>query len=230
MSAIALVGLVTLAMPPTLLDRLVLPLVGVAAGSLLGGAMFHMVPESIDALGNGLEVPLAMVLGFVVFFVMEQFLHWHHCHRSVHAQHRPLGTLLLLADGLHNLIGGLAVGGAFMVDTRVGLVSWLVAAAHEVPQELGDFGVLVHSGWSRRKALVWNVTSALTFLVGALVAYALAHQVNVALLLPFAAGNFLYIAAADLLPELRSARSFRSRVETTISFMVGLTFLLLVTR
>lgn len=230
MSAIALVGLVTLVMPPTLLDRLVLPLVGVAAGSLLGGAMFHMVPESIDALGNGLEVPLAMVLGFVVFFVMEQFLHWHHCHRAVHAQHRPLGTLLLLADGLHNLIGGLAVGGAFMVDTRVGLVTWLVAAAHEVPQELGDFGVLVHSGWSRRKALVWNVTSALTFLVGALVAYALADQVNVAFLLPFAAGNFLYIAAADLLPELRSARSLRSRVETTISFVVGLTFLLVVTR
>lgn len=229
MSAVALVGLVTLALPPRLLDRLLLPLVGLATGSLLGGALFHMLPEAIDALGNGRGVPMAVVTWFLTFLVLEQFLHWHHCHRAEHRHHRPLGALILLADGLHNFIGGLAVGGAFMVDTRVGVVTWLVAAAHEVPQELGDFGVLVHSGWSRARALVWNLVSALTFLVGALLAYAVAGQLPVAYLLPFAAGNFLYIAAADLLPELRSAQSLSSRIETIISVIVGLAVLFAVT-
>jgi len=226
MSALALVGAVTVFMSASTLDRIVLPMVGLAAGSLLGGAFFHMLPESVDALGNGIGAYLAVVVGFIVFFVLEQFLHWHHCHRAEHSEHRPLGHLVLLADGLHNLIGGLAVGGAFVVDIRVGIVTWLVAAAHEVPQELGDFGVLVHSGWQRRSALAWNLASALTFLVGAVAAYALAERVEVAYLLPFAAGNFLYIGAADLLPEITSETRTRDKLETSGTFLVGLGILL----
>jgi zinc and cadmium transporter len=228
MSALALVGTVTLVLPERTLERLLLPMVGLAAGSLLGGALFHMLPESVDRLGNSLTLYLWLVAGFLVFFVLEQFLHWHHCHRARHDAHRPLGYLVLLADGLHNLIGGLAVGGSFTVDTRVGIVTWLVAAAHEVPQELGDFGVLVHSGWRRRSALLWNLLSASSFLVGALLAYALADVVTVAYLLPFAAGNFLYIATADLVPEIASRPGLRDKVETTVAFVTGLGILLLV--
>ena len=230
MSAIALVGAVSVLMPPATLDRVLLPIVGLAAGSLLGGALFHMLPEAIDAIGNRLGVYVALVAGFLVFFVLEQFLHWHHCHRADHTTHRPLGYLILLADGLHNFIGGLAVGGAFVVDVRVGIVAWLVAAAHEVPQELGDFGVLMHSGWRRRSALLWNFASALTFLAGALVAYAMAEHVEVAYLLPFAAGNFVYIAAADLLPEITSEERTRDKVETTAAFVAGLAILLAATQ
>jgi zinc and cadmium transporter len=229
MSALALVGTITVWMPAPTLARLLLPTVGLAAGSLLGGAFFHMLPESVDAIGNGLGVYLALVAGFLVFFVLEQFLHWHHCHRVEHVEcveRRPLGYLILLADGLHNLIGGLAVGGAFLVDIRVGIVTWLVAAAHEVPQELGDFGVLVHSGWERRSALAWNFASAVTFLVGALIAYAISDHVEVAYLLPFAAGNFVYIAAADLLPEVTSEERTRDKLETSAAFVVGLAMLL----
>jgi zinc and cadmium transporter len=179
MSLVALVGAVSTLLPEALLERLVRPLVGLAAGSLLGGACLHMLPESMNALGNGLDVHMAFVGGFTSFFVLEQFVHWHHCHRSRHDVvihrggdgRRPVGTLILLADGLHNFIGGLAVGGAFVVDVEIGIITWLVAAAHEVPQELGDFGVLVHSGWRRSSALAWNFCSALTFLVGACVAY-----------------------------------------------------------
>jgi zinc and cadmium transporter len=226
MSAIALVGIVTVVLPRPVLDRVLLPLVALAAGSLLGGAFFHMLPEAVDALGNELALYIWLVAGFLTFFVLEQFLHWHHCHRSEHSGHRPLGYLILLADGLHNLIGGLAVGGAFVVDIRLGIVTWFVAAAHEVPQELGDFGVLVHSGWRRRSALLWNFASALTFLVGALIAYAVADRVDVAFLLPFAAGNFVYIAAADLMPELASQTGTRDKLETTAAFLVGLVLLL----
>jgi zinc and cadmium transporter len=233
MSALALVGTITVVMPARTLARVLLPMVGLAAGSLLGGAFFHMLPEAIDAIGNRLGVYLAVVGGFLVFFVLEQFLHWHHCHRVEHVEcveRRPLGYLILLADGLHNLIGGLAVGGAFMVDIRVGIVTWLVAAAHEVPQELGDFGVLVHSGWQRGSALAWNFASALTFLVGSLIAYAMAEHVDVAYLLPFAAGNFVYIAAADLLPEITSEERTRDKLETSAAFVAGLAILLAVTQ
>jgi zinc and cadmium transporter len=203
MAAIALVGSVTLVLPEPALRRLLLPLVGLAAGSLLGGAFFHMLPEAVSRSGGNLDIWVAFVAGFLAFFVLEQFLHWHHCHQPV-SRHRPLGYLILLADGVHNFIGGLAVGSAFVIDIELGLVTWLVAAAHEVPQELGDFGILVHSGWRRRPALVYNFLSGLTFLIGALVALAVSGAVDVALLLPFAAGNFAYIAASDLIPQLRA--------------------------
>lgn len=242
MSLIAFVGAVTLVLPERTLRRIVLPLVALSAGSLIGGAFFHMLPESVTAIGNHLSVYVWLVAGFLVFFLLEQFLHWHHCHRVDHShcegdddsddggQRKPLGYLILIADGLHNLIGGLAVGGAFVVDIRVGIVTWVAAAAHEIPQELGDFGVLVHSGWRPRSALAWNFVSALTFLPGALLAYALAGHIDVAYLLPFAAGNFIYIAAADLLPEVTTQTRTRDKLETTVAFICGLALLLVATR
>jgi zinc transporter ZupT len=147
------------------------------------------------------QSPVALAAGVVVFHLLEQFLRWHHCHRAV-CPHAPVGTLVLVADGAHNFIGGLAVGSAFVIDIRLGVITWLVAAAHEVPQELGDFGILVHSGWSRRSALAYNTLSALTFLLDGLVAYAASATLDVAVLVPFAAGTFIYIALADLVPEI----------------------------
>ncbi len=235
MSSLALVGSITLVLSERTLKRLVMPLVAFAAGSLLGGALFHMLPESVEVMGNRLAVYLWLTAGFVTFFVLEQFLQWHHCHRAV-GQHGPLGHLILLADGAHNLIGGLAVGGAFVIDIRLGVVTWLVAAAHEVPQELGDFGILVHSGWKPRSALLYNLASALTFLVGGLLAYALSGTVDVAFLVPFAAGNFIYIASADLIPQITTTERYaipsdslllmRDKVEQSLALAAGLGLLL----
>jgi zinc and cadmium transporter len=225
MTVLALSGSLTLALPERIFNRVVLPLVALAAGSLLGGALFHMLPESVTALGNTLTVYAWLAAGLLAFLILEQYLHWHHCHRPM-AAHRPMGYLILVADGLHNLIGGLAIGAAFVADIRLGIVTWLVAAAHEVPQELGDFGILVHSGWTRIHALAWNVVSGSTVLLGALAAYWLSDHLNVAVLIPFAAGNFIYIALADLVPELTTAPAAHDKAIHTAGFTVGLVLLL----
>ena len=227
MSLLALSGSLTLLLPERAFDRVVPVLVALAAGTLLGGAMLHLLPEAVEAMGNELEVYLWFVGGFFGFFVLEQFLHWHHCHRPV-ARHGPLGYLILVADGVHNFIGGLAVAGAFLVDLRVGLVAWAAAAAHEVPQELGDFGILIHAGWSKGRALLFNLLSALTFLLGGWVAYALSGWFEVTWLLPFAAGNFVYIAAVDLIPELTTEPQAGRKTLLTGVFVLGLGLLAVV--
>jgi zinc and cadmium transporter len=227
MSILALSGSLTLVLPQSWFDQVVLPLVALAAGSLLGGALFVMVPAAITQLGNSLTVYVALTAGVVAFHLLEQFLHWHHCHRAV-CPHAPVGTLVLVADAVHNLIGGLAVGSAFVIDIRLGVVTWLVAAAHEVPQELGDFGILVHSGFSRRSALGYNMLSALTFLLGGLVAYAVSASLDVAVLVPFAAGTFIYIALADLVPEITTSPDAAEKAVQTASFLAGLGLLLAV--
>ena len=226
MSAIAMVGSVTLVLRPATLDRLLLPLVAFAAGSLIGGAFFHMIPAALDANVHILGIGVAVVTGFTVFFVLEQVLHWHHCHRAQSDCKQPLTYLVLIGDGLHNFLGGLAIAGTFLIDIRLGITSWLAAAAHEVPQELGDFGVLVHGGWSKRRALLFNVLSGLTFLLGGLLAYGLSFQMDVSWLIPFAAGNFLYIGASDLVPEVNKHHDLKANAVHLFAFVLGLTLLL----
>lgn len=221
MSLIALVGSVTLILKPATLQRLLLPLVALAAGSLIGGALFHMIPASLAAIPEQSHVWLMLLLGFVLFMALEQFLHWHHCHRAAADCRKPLTYLILLGDGLHNFIGGLAIAGTFLIDIRLGVTTWLAAAAHEIPQELGDFGVLIHGGWSKRRALLFNFISALTFLIGGLLTYALSFGVDVSYLIPFAAGNFIYIAAADLVPEVNRHPSPQANVVHMACFLVG---------
>jgi zinc and cadmium transporter len=228
MSAIALVGGITTIVAEETLRKFLLPLVALAAGSMLGGALFHLLPMSIDRLGNHTGVYLALICGFVVFFVLEQFLHWHHCHAVTSEHKQPLGYLVLVADGLHNFIGGLAVGGAFLIDIGAGITAWTAAAAHEIPQELGDFGALVHGGWEPRKALGFNFLSALTFPLGGVLAYGASQTVDVAYLVPFAAGNFVYIGAADLIPEVKEHEDWKVNVLHLIALLSGLGLMLAV--
>lgn len=226
MSAIALVGSVTLVLSERTLQLMVLPLVAFAAGSLLGGAFFHMVPASLAAGIRDVAVYTLILAGFATFFGLEQFLHWHHCHRAEAACKKPLTYLILIGDGLHNFLGGLAVAGTFLIDIRLGIITWLVAAAHEVPQELGDFGVLLHGGWERHQALFYNVLSALTFLVGGILAYVASFRLDVSFLVPFAAGNFLYIGASDLIPEIKVHTNLRANIVHFAAFCVGASFML----
>ena len=225
-SSIALVGAVTLLLPERRLRRLLLPLVALSAGALMGGALFHMLPAGVERRHDSVVPYVWVAVGFAAFFCIEQFLHWHHCHQPTHDHKQPLSYMLLVAGGVHHLLAGLAVGASFMVDIRLGISTWLAAAAHEVPQELGDFGVLVHAGLSPRRALAYNFLSALTFPIGALVAYFTARQLDVSFLLPFAAGNFLYIGAVDLVPEVNKHRGLGAGALHFACFVAGLGALL----
>jgi zinc and cadmium transporter len=227
MTAIALVGSVTLVLREATLKKLLLPLVAFAAGSLIGGALFHMLPASLFCM-PAMTTFSWVAVGFLVFFALEQFLHWHHCHRALAECKKPLTYLILIGDGLHNFLGGLSIAGVFLVDIRLGIAAWIAAAAHEVPQELGDFGVLVHGGWKKRTALLFNVLSGATFLVGGLVAYAASQKLDVRWLVPLAAGNFLYIGASDLVPEVNKAHSFRANLLHFAVFAAGLLLLWLI--
>jgi zinc and cadmium transporter len=225
MSAIALVGSVTLLLEEDTLDRIVMPLVAFAAGSLLGGAFLHMLPAALEGGSGSTSVFVWVLVGFVLFFVLEQFLHWHHCQRASSDCRQPLTYLVLLGDGLHNFLGGLGIAGVFLIDVRLGIAAWLAAAAHEVPQELGDFGVLIHGGWKKGTALLLNLASGLTFLAGGLVAWAASTRIDVDFLVPLAAGNFIYIAASDLVPEVNKHFGARTDVLHFTAFVAGITLL-----
>ena len=149
MSAVALVGSITLVLRPETLQRIILPLVAFAAGSLIGGACFHMIPAGLAEYGGGTGFFVWLVAGFSVFFALEQFLHWHHCNRATASCKQPLTYLILIGDGLHNFIGGLAIAGTFLVDIRLGIMAWLAAAAHDAGHEISRCAVRPEDGVRR---------------------------------------------------------------------------------
>ena len=228
MCAISMVGGITALLSQAKFERVTRSLVAFAAGTLLGGAFFHMIPASAEHADGDVSVFVWMLVGFAAFFALEQFLHWHHCNRAPADCRKPLTYLILVGDALHNFLGGIAIAGTFLLDARLGIAAWIAAAAHEIPQELGDFGVLVHGGWNKGKALLFNLTSASTFLVGGLLAYSVSFTVDVTFLVPFAAGNFVYIAASDLVPEVNKHHSLGENVKSFTAFVGGLVVLLAV--
>lgn len=235
MSIIALVGSITLILKESTLQRIILPLVAFAAGTLIGGAFFHMIPAGIDEYGNNTSFYLWLVGGFTLFFALEQILHWHHHHTEVvdhdHIKEKkkePLTYLILIGDGLHNFVGGLAVAGTFLIDIKLGIMAWIAAAAHEIPQELGDFGVLVHGGWKKKQALLFNLLSAITFLIGGLISYYISRSIDVTFLVPFAAGNFIYIGATDLVPEFKKHDGIKKNLLYFTTFLGGLLLMVII--
>lgn len=173
--------------------------ISVAVGVLLGVVFFDLLPEAALRLGSS-AFSWALA-GFVGFFVLERFLAWFHRHES---ERSVAGHLVLIADGAHNFIDGVIIALAFLVDMRLGVVTTVAILVHEIPQEVGDFTILLHSGYSKKKALVANVAVSLTTIAGALVGYALGGQIGfIGILLAIVAGNFLYLASADLIPELQ---------------------------
>ncbi|MBM5800110.1 MAG: ZIP family metal transporter [Cyanobacteria bacterium K_DeepCast_35m_m2_023] len=224
MCLITLVGGLMALLPAPRQQRLLLPLIALAAGSLLGGALFHMLPMAIQSL-EARWCGFWLAAGFTVFLALELGLHWHHSHRAGSANVRPVAVQIVLGDGLHNFIGGLGLASTFLINPAAGVAAWLAALAHELPQELGDYGVLVHSGWSRGRALRLNFISGLTFPLGALLAWLRADSLPLPALVVFAAGNFVYIAASDLVPEIKARSSLIETAQALGWFVCGLVVL-----
>lgn len=231
MSSISLIGAFTFFLPEAVLKSILLPLVSFAAGSLIASSMFYLLPESIEMMGNNLPVYMYLMGGFLLFFVLEQFLHWHHSHSPDdkvhdHHHHQPLTYLVLVSHTVHNFVDGIAVGGSFLIDVRVGIFAWIGVAMHEIPQKLGDYSILLHGGWKHKKAMLYNFLSSMSFLLGSLVVFFLARTVDMTFLLPFAAGMFLYVAAVDLVPEIKHHHRLKTNVVHFLSFLAGLVLIL----
>jgi len=224
-SLVSFVGLSVNVFKENLLRKIIFPLVAFSAGALLAGAFLHMIPEAIEEGASLDYVFIWVLIGFSLFFLLEQFIHWHHCHRLPSEHKHPVTYLILLADGIHNFIDGLAIGGAFMVDFHLGWITLFITAAHEIPQELGDFGILIHGGWKAKQALLFNFLSGLTAVIGGVTAYFLAAKINILFLLPFAAGNFIYIASSDLIPEIKSHETLKRNLLHFSFFLFGIFFM-----
>lgn len=228
-SLVSLIGITTLSLKQDFLKRALFLLISLAAGALLGDAFIHLLPEAFEEAGNPLAVSLLVLAGILTFFVLEKFLHWHHSHgedefSAEHARIHPVGHLVLVSDGVHNLVDGLAIGAAFLVSPEVGVATTIAIALHEIPQEIGDFGLLIHAGFSRTKALLLNFASALTAFLGLGLAFWLSSlgESLAPLIAAFAAGNFIYIALADLVPELQKTKGGGRSVLQFVVIVIGL--------
>jgi zinc and cadmium transporter len=224
-SAIPLVGLFLVRSQIARVQRHVLLLVSFAVGGLLGGALLHLLPEATEHFGGGAVLSGYLLLGFLGFFILEKFL-WHHSHTHDESEVRsvkPLATLNLVGDGVHNVLDGMIIAGAYATDPAVGMATTLAVILHEIPQEIGDFGVLLHAGVPVRRAVFYNFLTGLGAVVGALVALALEDRIAgfSAALVPIAAGSFLYIAASDLIPELHRERSPAASIGQVAVVLLG---------
>jgi zinc and cadmium transporter len=221
----------------------VLPhLVSFATGALLGAALLALVPEALEGANSDAHgVGLALVGGIVVFFVLEKLVLWRHSHSSEYADHgahhahhehreQASAVLVIIGDSIHNALDGVIIGAAFLTDTKLGIVTALAVVAHEIPQEIGDFAVLLHSRMSRARALAFNLMSSLTSVIGGVVAYfTLGHALRI---LPYAvavaAASFIYVSMADLIPGLHRRISARESVAQVVLISLGIAVIALV--
>ncbi|MEX0895408.1 MAG: ZIP family metal transporter [Patescibacteria group bacterium] len=223
-SLAALGGAAALLLHKHALQKILFPLVSLSAGTMLGAAFFHLLPESLEDLAAE-QAMLYVLLSFLSFYLIEKFLLWHHCHgEDCELDAKTYGHMNLIGDSVHNFIDGLIIAVAFIADPTLGVVTAIAVASHELPQEIGDFGVLLHAGWQYKKALLANFLVALTVVLGGVFGFFLAEgSEQVAhLLMPVAAGAFLYIAASDLLPELRQHRGHKQSMISITLLAAGL--------
>lgn len=224
-SLISLVGVFSLLLKEKLLNKILILLVGFSAGALIGGAFLHLLPEALEK-ANGTNTYLYLILGFVIFFILERWLLWHHCHEGKCDVH-PFGYLNLIGDGIHNLFDGLIIGSSFVIDVKFGMITTIIVILHEIPQEVGDFAVLVYGGFGKYKALFYNFLSGVTAILGALVGYNFSERVGnfSSLILPFAAGGFIYIASCDLIPEIHKESNLKKATYSMAFFILGIIFM-----
>ena len=231
-SLISLVGIVTIMIGVRRLDRVIPLLISIAVGALFGDALVHLLPKAFEEATSTAMTSLFVLLGIILFFAMERFLHWHHEHhtQSVNPVH-PMAYVNLVSDGMHNFLDGLLIGASYLVSVPIGIGTTLAVALHEVPQEQGDFGILVHAGFTPSRALLMNFLSGILAIAGVVISLLIGPNVAdyTAFMLPFTAGGFIYIAGSDLIPELHHEHELPGSIAQFAMVLVGvgLMFLLL---
>ncbi|AIY91170.1 ZIP family metal transporter [Geoglobus acetivorans] len=219
-SLLSLVGIFTLILKRDSFWNLVFLLVSFAAGVLIGASFLHLLPEAIELSGVESAIDYFLV-GFVSFYLLERVLRWRHCHEDECNVH-PMSHLALFGDSIHNFIDGVVIAVAYVTDINLGILTTIAVISHEIPQELGDFGILVFGGFSVRKALVYNFLTALTAVLGAIFGYFAVAEKFLPIVVAFAAGNFTYIATSDLIPELHKETDSGKSLLSFVIFIAGL--------
>jgi len=221
-SLLSLIGVFTFSFNQKIVKKMLLVLVGFSAGTLMGGAFLHLIPESMEN-AEPTTVYIFLLAGFSMFFLIERFLHWRHCHDGKCDIHN-FTYMSMIGDSIHNFIDGLIISISFMVSIPFGVVTTISISVHEIPQEIGDFGVLLHGGYNKSKALLFNFLTGMTAMLGALVGYFMydASTKIIPYILPIAAGGFIYIAASDLVPELHKDPDIKKAAWSFGLFILGI--------
>lgn len=224
-SSISLIGVITLAIQQSRLQKFLIYLVSFSAGALIGDVFIHLLPELIEENSFTFMTSMYILLGIIVFFIIEKFICWHHCTIPQNEQHiHRFAYMNMVGDVIHNFTDGLIIGASFLVSLEVGIATTIAVILHEIPQEIGDFGVLLHGGFSKMKALFYNFITSLTAVLGTVIALILntyIENINT-FLIPFAIGSFIYIAASDLIPELHKETEVKKSIIQTIMFLAGI--------
>jgi len=224
-SLISLAGLFTFSVNQEKLYKILIYLVSFSAGTLMGDAFIHLIPEAYENSDNPVIVSTFILLGILVFFVLEKIIHWRHCHKEPCPDHpHPFSYMILFGDTVHNFIDGIIIAASFLASVPLGIASTVAVFFHEIPQEIGDFGSLVYGGFTRKKALFFNFLTATSAILGAILVLAINFsEKNVTgFLVPFAAGGFIYVAGTDLIPELHKHNEGKKGIFQVISFLVGI--------
>jgi len=223
-SVVSLIGIFGFALKEKLLKKILIYLVSFSAGALMGDAFIHLLPEAFES-SPGLSLGIGVLSGIVLFFVVEKIIHWRHCHDFECEQHpKHLGYMNLVGDAVHNFLDGVLIAGSYLASIPLGITTTIAVLFHEIPQEIGDFGVLLHSGFSKKKALALNLISALFAVVGAIatVLAGSALQGVSAFIVPLAAGGFIYIAGSDLIPEMHKETKTAVSIMQLVAFVSGI--------
>ncbi len=222
-SLISLIGVFFLSIDQKRLAKMLLFMVSFAAGALMGDSFLHLLLESVKG-GMQPKISVFILTGILVFFILEKIISWRHCHIPTSEEHpHPVGIMNLIGDGFHNILDGMIIGGSFLVSVPLGISTTLAVILHEIPQEIGDFGILIHAGYAVRKALLFNFFCALTAVLGAALTLAIGLESESvsAFLVPFTIGSFLYIATADLIPELKKETDLKKSLLQLMFILLG---------
>ncbi|MCM2338923.1 MAG: ZIP family metal transporter [Burkholderiales bacterium] len=224
-SLVSLIGVFAISFKEETIKKYIDLFISLAVGALLGDAFIHIIPETLENFENTTMASLLIIFGILIFFTIEKFFHWHHHGEDKEETHiHPVGKLVLVTDGFHNFVDGIIIGVSFMVSIPLGIATSIAVVLHEIPQEIGDYAVLIHSGYEKTKALWLNFISALFAIFGLVVAFIFGNIAEKSILwvLPIAAGGFIYIAVADLIPELQKTKNLKYSILQILSVVLGI--------